>query len=184
MIRCKKIVLLLLFLAGCTSSAMTPFQAYKDGKSLPMYYKAGVNFTQISNDNTDCQIEATQRVPARTQVTQTPTYTIPTQTTCNSYGTGFGTGYGVSSSAQTLCTQSGGQTYGGNIQSYDSNAGLRNQAALQCMSTKGYRYVNILPCPSSVDISGQDSEQVLRPLSETTCYQITAEGSGLRIGNY
>lgn len=180
----KSFALPLLLLVGCVSSAMTPYQAYKAGKPLPMFYKAGVSFAQIRNDNTNCQIEATQRVPAQMQVTQTPAYTTPVQTTCNSYGTGFGVGYGVSTNAQTFCTQTGGQTYGGNLQSYDANSGLRSQAVLQCMAKTGYRYVNVAPCPSGADISGQDQERVLRPLTATTCYKISAEGSGVSVGNY
>ena len=180
----KKFVLPFLLLVGCVSSAMTPYQAYKAGKPFPMFYKAGVGFAQIKNDNTNCQIDAAQRVPVQTQISQTPTYTTPVQTTCNSYGTGFGVGYGVSTSAQTFCTQSGGQTYGGTIQSYDANAGLRSQATLQCMANKGYRYVNIAACPSGVDLSGQANERVVRPLTATTCYQMSAEGAGFSVGNY
>ncbi len=180
-----KIIVPILLLTGCASSALTPYQAYKAGKPFPMYYKAGVNFAQIANANTNCRIEAAQRVPARTQIVQTPTYTTPVQTMCNGYGTGFGTGYGVSTTAQTYCTQYGGQTYGGDIQSYDANIELRNQAELQCMAAKGYRAVNIPACPAGVDLSDQANERVLRPLKPTTCYQIPAEGvSIVSIGDY
>ena len=180
MLRYTSLALSLLLLAGCAAGTMTLYEAYKAGKPFPMYYKTGADFAQISNDNTNCQIEAAQRVPARTEFTQTPTYTSSAQTICNSYGTG----YGVTSSSQTFCTQFGGDTYGGDIQSYDANTELRHEAAHQCMGKKGYRYVGIPPCPSGVDISGQDNERVLRPLAATTCYQIPSESSGLHIGNY
>ena len=150
---------------------MTLYDAYKAGRQMPMFYKGGMSFERIAGDNTDCQVEAAQRVPAQMQVTQTPTYTTPVSTMCNQIGT------------QTFCNQTGGQTYGGEIQSHDANAGLRQQVHLQCMAKKGYRYVNIPACPAGVDISGQDGERVLRPLSPTTCYQ-AGEAGGFRIGNY
>ncbi len=54
----KNFILPLLLLAGCVSGAMTPYQAYKAGKPFPMFYKAGVGFAQIENDNTNCKIDA------------------------------------------------------------------------------------------------------------------------------
>ena len=159
-----------LFLASCVET-MSTYDAYRAGRPMPMFYKGGVDFGRTASDNTDCQVEAVQRVPAQVQTTQTPAYTTPVSTTCNQIGT------------QTFCNQMGGQTYGGQTQSYDVNAGLRQQVHLQCMARKGYQYLNIPACPSGVDISAQDQERVLRPLSATTCYQANESG-GIRVGNY
>ena len=157
-------------LVSCVAP-MTTYDAYRAGKPMPMFYKGGVGFGKIASDNTDCQVEAVQRVPAQVQTTQTPVYTTPVSTTCNQIGT------------QTFCNQMGGQTYGGQTQSYDVNSGLRQQVHSQCMAKKGYRYLNIPACPAGTDITSQDQERVLRPLSATTCYQADKTG-GFRVGNY
>ncbi|WP_111429951.1 hypothetical protein [Rhodobacteraceae bacterium DSL-40] len=157
-------------LHGC-GAPTTTYGAYTAGRPMPMFYKGGAAFSEISVDNTECQVEATQRVPAQIQYSQTPAYTTPASVTCNQYGT------------QTFCNQTGGQTYGGEMQSYDANAGLRQQVHLQCMARKGYQLVNLPACPAGVDISDQDDERVLRPLSATSCYQADPSNR-VRIGNY
>ena len=157
-------------LMGCVA-AQTPYEQYQAGVPLRAYpYKAGVSFARIDSDRTDCQIEAAQRVPQNIVVSTTPSYSTPVQTTCNQIGT------------QTFCNQTGGQTYGGQTTSSDANAGLRVRAYGQCMANKNYRFVDIPACPQGVDLSSQNNEPVLRPLSRTTCYQIYPSG-GFAIGD-
>lgn len=171
-LRTKRYILpvIVLLLAGC-SGAMTTYEAQRAGHPMPMFYKSGVNFQQIVSDNTDCQVDAVQRVPAQIHTTTSPEYSTPGSAICNQIGT------------QTFCNQVGGQTYGGETQSYDVNANLRQQVHFQCMAKKGYQYVNIPACAASVDLSDQINETVLRPLSSRTCYQGIKSG-GFMIGDY
>ncbi|MDE9451332.1 hypothetical protein J3R80_12725 [Aliiroseovarius sp. Z3] len=158
------------FLASCVAT-QTPYEKYLEGKPLVNYpYKAGASPANIRNIGTDCEIEAAQRVPQNIVVRTTPTYTTPTQTYCNRVGT------------QVLCNTTGGQTYGGQVSSYDANANLRVRAYAQCMSRRGVRFLNIPACPNGVDLSSQNNEKVLRPLSKRTCYQVYPNG-GLAIGD-
>jgi hypothetical protein len=160
----------LIALGGCEAPPMTYLEAYRAGMPFNMFYRGGVSFQRIANDNVDCQVEAAQRVPTQILVSQTPIYTSPASTICSPIG------------GQLFCDQVGGRTYGGQIQSYDANSELRERAHMQCMARSGYRYVSIPACPAGVDISSQDNEPVLRPLSATTCYQIHEQG--FRVGNY
>lgn len=152
-------------LIGC-ATAQTFYEQYKAGVPLKNYpYKAGASSSVMINEATDCQIEAAQRVPQNIVVSTTPSYSTPVQTTCNQIGT------------QTFCNQTGGQTYGGQTSSYDTNAGLRVRAFEQCMVKKNYLFVDIPACAPGVDLSSQNEELVLRPLSRTTCYQVFPSGA-------
>jgi hypothetical protein len=147
-------------------SAPSLYDNYKAGNPLRAFaYKAGVGWNQIDRDKTDCEIEAAQRVPQNIVVRSSPTYTTPTQTSCNQIGT------------QTFCNTTGGQIYGGQTTSSDANAGLRMRAYGQCMAQRGYRFVDIPACPPGTDLSSQHNETVLRPLSQRTCYQVYESGA-------
>lgn len=100
----------------------------------PVPYQEGKTAKQSNNDLLDCNVSATQKVPVNTGVYTTPRYTTPLN--CNT------------SLGNTTCT--GGQTYGGNVGSYDSNARLRQQVTIQCLENKGYAMVNYKPCPNDV----------------------------------
>jgi len=146
-------------------SAPSFYDNYKAGNPLRAFpYKAGVGWAQIDRDKTDCEIEAAQRVPQNIVVQTSPTWSTPTQTSCNQIGT------------QTFCNTTGGQTYGGQTTSSDANAGLRARAYAQCMGRKNYRFVDIPACPAGTDLSSQNNETVLRPLSRRTCYQAYPSG--------
>ena len=97
-------------------------------------YQEGKTKKQANNDWLDCNVAAAQKVPVNTGVYTTPRYTTPLN--CN---TSFG---------NTTCT--GGQTYGGNVASYDANARLREQVTIQCLQNKGYQIVNYEVCPKDV----------------------------------
>ena len=100
----------------------------------PVPYQEGRTKKQANNDWLDCTVSATQKVPVNTGIYTTPRYTTPLN--CN---TSFG---------NTTCT--GGQTYGGNVASYDANARLREQVTIQCLQNKGYQIVNYEPCSRDV----------------------------------
>lgn len=76
-----------------------------------------------------CKLESISKVPANTVVTTSPSYTTPVQ--CNTI---FG---------NISCT--GGDTYGGNVSSYDANAGFREEIRDDCLSEKGIIQLSDLP---------------------------------------
>ena len=146
-------------LIGCATSPPTAFEMYQAGATLPnVPYKAGVNAELMTNEKTDCEIEVEQRVPRSIVVSTTPTYTSPVSSQCNQIGT------------QTLCTQIGGDTYGGRTSSTDANADLRQRAYNQCMVNKNYRFINLPVCPQG-SVPSNPQASVLPPLTPTTCYQ-------------
>ena len=152
-------------------SAPSLYDNYKAGLPLSAFpYKAGIGWAQIDWDKTDCEIEAAQRVPQHIVFQTSPTYTTPTQTNCHQIGT------------RTFCNTTGGQIYGGQTTSSDTNAGLRIRAYDQCMERKGYRFVNIPPCPAGTDLPSRQGETVFQPFSGRTCYQVYQSGS-YAIGN-
>lgn len=158
-------LVLALGVAGCAGTP-TLYDNYRAGKPLAGFpYKAGVGWAEIENDKTTCEIEAAQRVPQHLRAHTTASYTTPVQTTCNRIGT------------QTFCNSTGGQTYGGGTTYSDANQGLRLRAYGQCMARNGYRFINIPACPAGSDLSAQNHEKVLRPLSRRTCYQAHPSGA-------
>ena len=167
----KNATLVAVLTVSACMTAPSFYDNYKSGKPLQAFpYKAGVGWAEIGSDKTDCEIETAQRVPQNIGVKTTPIYQTRTQTYCNQIGT------------QTFCNTTGGQTYGGQTTSSDANAGLRSRAYAQCMGRKNYRFVNIPACPAGVDLSSQDNETTLRPLSRRTCYQAYPSG-GYAIGD-
>jgi hypothetical protein len=125
-----------ILLAGCTPTAETT------------YWRDGATGRQWDQAITQCQVQALREVPQSVAVGSTPTYQTPTQTSC----------YTIGNTVQ--CSTTGGQVYGGQVYSYDPNAGLRSRVEAQCMANRGYALVTIPTCTSE-----QRSAGTLRPLS-------------------
>ncbi len=161
----------LVLLAGCAEP--TFYDRYKAGAPLQSFpYKAGATGASLTNDITNCEIEAAQRVPQNLASTTTPTYTTPTQTHCNRIGT------------QVFCNTTGGQTYGGQTTIFDANSGLRSRAQQQCMMRSGYRFLNVPACPDGVrpEALVVARNGGLPQVSAGTCYLVDPSGSWM-IGN-
>lgn len=156
----------ILLAAGCQ---MTTADLVKQGKPIEKIYpvKKGVTSEIYENDWLNCQIEAAQRVPQNITIGTTPVYRTPVQTQC--YATGYG---------RSTCTQTGGQTYGGDTYSYDANKELRVAAQKQCMTRSGYRETTIPKCLPDAKI--RKASEKLPPLSAGTCY-IADENGGYAI---
>jgi hypothetical protein len=152
-----------LIAGGCQ---MTTADLVKQGKPIEKFYpvKKGVTADSYENDWLNCKIEAAQRVPQNMSIGTTPVYRSPVQTQC--YSTGYG---------GARCTQTGGQTYGGNTYSYDANAELRLEAQNQCLTQSGYRSTLIPKC--SPDAKIREVGNKLPPLSAGTCYVADENGS-------
>lgn len=161
-----------LALVSCSPQPMTMEQAINSRQVFTPFYKSGGTFSGLDKDKVDCSIEAANRVPASVQIAQTSSYRLPTNTSC----------YGVGS--QAFCNTTGGNVIGGQVYSYDANAGLREQAGLQCLARKGYRQISLPACPKGTAVSDFKSKwgQQMGPLTSTTCY-LGSHGQLLAIGS-
>lgn len=151
-----RLALVFLVLSGC--EAATGFYIYREGGTV----------SQARSDFFDCELAAARAVPQDMRVETTPVYSTPAQTTCYNYG------YSVQ------CTTTGGQVYGGDVYSYDANAGLRGEFVGRCMVNKGYRGYELPVCETS-SIS-QSARQALsgrlNPPREGACYVPITEDIG------
>lgn len=107
-------------------------------------WKPGTTPIHRASDETNCEVQSVQQVPASMAIGQTPTFTTPTyvspvQTSCHDYG------YGASCTT-TGGQVSGGQVSGGQVYSYDANKGLRERVVAQCMAQKGYSTFSFASC--------------------------------------
>lgn len=164
-------LLSLLVLAAC--EAPTLYDRYIAGMPMEAIpYKVGATGATLRNDITNCEIEAAQRVPQQVASRTSPTYTTPTQTSCNRIGT------------QTFCNTTGGQTYGGQTTIFDANADLRSRAQQQCMLVNGYRFLDIPACPAGTSPGSLTTARNggLPPIAASTCYVVAPDGSWM-IGN-
>ncbi len=99
-----------------------------------MYRDKPTTKSQKARDILSCEVFASKEVAVSNQTSTTPVFTTPTYTTPVSCYTGYG-GYTSCTGGQTM----GGQTYGGNLVTTDTNAGLRKRVVAQCLSNKGYK---------------------------------------------
>jgi len=117
-IRPALLLLPLLVLVGCVN--------------LNTYCKEGVTFRTLNNDLTNCEVSAVQKVPVKKLIRRTPMYFTPTRTVCEG----------------DVCRTYGGELRGGEIYTVDANEDLRKRVKAQCMSNKGYDFVEIPRCTS------------------------------------
>lgn len=108
--------------------------ACADTGPVAVIYKPGTTAEQRSNVLTGCETQALSNVPRAMASAVTPTYTTPSNVQC------YGSGNYVN------CHQYGGQTYGGNLYSYDANQELRDRVTMQCLQTKGYQVISLPQC--------------------------------------
>jgi len=99
-------------------------------------WREGATPAQASEAQTDCMIEAANRVPQQVQSYTTPVYRTPSNVQCTTYGN------------YVNCQEYGGQVYGGQTQIYDANTRLRDMATAQCLSRKGFSVATIPACTS------------------------------------
>jgi hypothetical protein len=121
---------------------------------VAVVYRPGSTGEQRSNDFTNCEVSALREVPRATATGVTPSYSTPSNVQC------YGSGNYVN------CQEYGGQTYGGNVYSYDSNQDLRDRVTLQCLQSKGYQVVSLPVC---------NAEQTARAVSAAGRQQPTVD---------
>jgi len=129
---------------------------------VEVYHRAGVTPQKQSSDLVSCEVKAAREVPQNTQVGTTPIFVTPAQTNC--YSSGY----------STQCTTTGGQVSGGNVYSYDANAGLRSKYITQCMAEKGYAKYALPQCAPK-DLKGKVLDyRKTPPISASSCVTKTA----------
>ena len=116
-------VLLATVVGGCVATGPVNV-AWREGATGP----------QASFAQTDCQIEAANRVPESVRTYTTPVYSTPSNVQCTTIGNFVN------------CQEYGGQVYGGQTQAYDANADLRMRATEQCLAKKGFSVVQFPAC--------------------------------------
>ena len=134
-------------LAGCQDTSNSDY----------LYKPKPVTLGEKNDDAFECKLQAAQAVPTDKVTTRTPTWTTPVS--CNTYG-----GY-------TSCT--GGQTYGGNLNTTDMNSSLRQEYTDRCYAKKGYvRTSSPIPMcdPKKVDISNITMASLVHEPVEGACW--------------
>lgn len=110
-------------------------------------WREGATAAQADTAQTDCMIEAANRVPQSVRTYTTPVYRTPSNVQCTTIGN------------YVSCQEYGGQVYGGDVQTYDANAELRDRATVQCLARKGYGVATIPVCTKEQQEQGVVSFQ-------------------------
>ncbi|MEX0287324.1 MAG: hypothetical protein AB3N23_22175 [Paracoccaceae bacterium] len=130
---------------------------------LSIFYKQGGSVARMQTDQTNCEVSALKDAPVANQIRQRPPVYIPGNRYCNSSG---------------QCYYSPGYWVDGGVYTVDVNANLRGRVLTQCMARKGYRPVEIPPCPSSVSNQVPPAQtQKFPPLTQSSCAIKNRDGS-------
>jgi hypothetical protein len=130
---------------------------------LNTYYKPGASVTALLRQTTACEVEALAKVPASSQIRQTPPRYIPPWSDCNSAG---------------QCRVIPGYYEPGTFYTVDPNANLRRRVETQCMANQGFAPVSIPVCPASVARSAPPgATTTLPPLNPKSCVIRNSDGS-------
>ena len=122
---------------------------------LSIFYKPGVSVARMQTDQTNCEVRALKDAPVANQIRQRPPIYFPGNRVCNAAGS---------------CYYTPGYWVDGGVYTVDTNADLRRRVLAQCMGNKGYRPVEIPPCPASVSSQVPPAQtQKLPTLTEKTC---------------
>ena len=100
---------------------------------LGIYYKAGTSVAPMNDTQTTCEVEALGKVPVDQRIVREPVRIVPRQV-CNKKG-----------DCTTVYDRIGGE-----IRTYDANVDLRQRVLNQCMTAKGYTYVELPACSQSI----------------------------------
>ena len=130
----------LALVAGCT-----PFGTY---------YREGAAVARMNNDLTDCQVRALRDVPVAQEIRHTPSELIVDRE-CDENGENCVRTY---------------KMIEGRIYTVDTNKPLRQRVEAQCMTAKGYSWVELPACSSSVASAAPDAmTRVFPALTPESC---------------
>lgn len=120
---------------------------------LGLYYKAGAPVAEMNRAMTDCEVEALGKVPVDRRIERDPIRIVPRKV-CDSAG-----------NCRVFYDRVGGE-----VRTWDANAGLRSRVLNQCMADKGYSYVDLPACPQGVrNAAPAGVTTVLPRLSPNSC---------------
>ncbi len=102
---------------------------------------------------TECEVSSLSRVPVDRRVERDPVRIVPRKI-CDSEGN-CGIVY---------------DRVGGEVRTYDNNAGLRQRVLNLCMTDQGYNYVEVPACPAAVKRAAPAGATAIMPqLSTSSC---------------
>ncbi|GGL52465.1 hypothetical protein [Wenxinia marina] len=133
-----------------------------------LWYRAGADPARMERALTACEVDAAREVPANTQIRTTPEFTTPQRTRCRTSITG-----------EEICRTTGGDTIGGDIVSYDSNAGLRTRVVAACMQDQGYARITLPRC--SDEAAARFTHYTAMPQVAPGACAVPVSGGGYRI---
>lgn len=120
---------------------------------LEIYHKAGAQVSTMNRTLTECEVGSLSRVPVDRRVERDPIRIVPRRI-CDSQGN---------------CTIVHDRV-GGEVRTYDNNAGLRQRVLNQCMEDQGYRYVAVPACPSAIKRAAPAGASTILPqLGANSC---------------
>ena len=114
------------------------------GCATYQWEKPGATQADFNRDNYECQTEAARTYP--TTVVQVPIssgYTMPSNTSCTTHGTAYGSGNTVYGNSNTDCTTTPGQTVAPATVPIDENANNRSNAFHNCLVARGWSLVRV-----------------------------------------
>jgi hypothetical protein len=100
---------------------------------LGIYHKAGTSVALMNDTQTTCEVEALGKVPVDRRIEREPVRIVPRRV-CDS---------------KNNCTTVYDRV-GGEVRTYDANEDLRQRVLNQCMTAKGYTYVELPACSQSI----------------------------------
>lgn len=128
---------------------------------LGLYHKAGTPVATMNSTLTDCEVEALAKVPTDQRIERDPIRIVPRRI-CDSAGN---------------CTVVYDRV-GGEVRTYDANAGLRQRVLNQCMTNKGYTYVTLPACPQAIrNAAPAGATTVLPRLAPNSCAIRNGDGT-------
>ncbi|WP_323782575.1 hypothetical protein [Thalassovita sp.] len=128
---------------------------------LGLYYREGAEVSAMNSDLTDCQVSALKKVPVAQELRHTPVRVVPIQQ-CDANGANCIRDYEI---------------VGGDPYTVDVNKDLRKKVEAQCMANKGYQWVELPACTSSVaSAASKQVTRILPKLSAKSCAINRGEG--------
>jgi hypothetical protein len=128
---------------------------------LGIYHKAGVPVATMNDTLTTCEVEAVNKVPVDRRIERDPVRIVP----------------------RRVCDKNGNCTVfydrvGGEVRTWDANAGLRNRVLNQCMTRQGYTYVELPACAQGVRRAAPAGATTVLPrLAPNSCAIRNGDGS-------
>jgi hypothetical protein len=128
---------------------------------LGLYHKAGEPVARMNDTLTTCEVEALRNVPVDQRIERDPVRIVPRRV-CDGQGN---------------CTVFYDRV-GGEVRTWDANAGLRSRVVNQCMARQGFSYVELPACSQGVARAAPPGATTILPrLAPNSCAIRNSDGS-------